>query len=45
MPPLTLTAVFGDRNKLASVPEWLCDSGGLEVLDISHNLVSELPVR
>ncbi|CAB1326350.1 unnamed protein product, partial [Coregonus sp. 'balchen'] len=29
----------------AAIPEWLCEIKKLEVLDLSHNLVTELPAR
>ncbi|XP_062311620.1 PH domain leucine-rich repeat protein phosphatase 1-like isoform X2 [Osmerus eperlanus] len=43
--PECLTLLDASRNKLESVPAWVCDSGKLEVLDVSHNSISELPVR
>lgn len=33
------------RNALERVPDWLCNSSKLEVLDLNHNCVAELPVR
>ncbi|CAM9137345.1 unnamed protein product [Lampetra planeri] len=33
------------ENKLSGVPDWACESSRLEVLDISHNGITELPVR
>uniref|UniRef100_A0A8C7IAK5 protein-serine/threonine phosphatase n=1 Tax=Oncorhynchus kisutch TaxID=8019 RepID=A0A8C7IAK5_ONCKI len=33
------------RNRMEAVPEWLCEIKKLEVLDLSHNLVTELPAR
>lgn len=33
------------RNALERVPDWLCDSSKLEVLDLNHNCMAELPVR
>ncbi|XP_072452240.1 PH domain leucine-rich repeat-containing protein phosphatase 2 [Chiloscyllium punctatum] len=33
------------RNKLESVPDWVCDAKKLELLDVSHNLIAELPLR
>ncbi|XP_046873020.1 LOW QUALITY PROTEIN: PH domain leucine-rich repeat-containing protein phosphatase 1-like [Hypomesus transpacificus] len=41
--PENLTHLDASRNKLASVPAWVCDSGKLEVLDVSRNAISELP--
>ncbi|XP_034035279.1 PH domain leucine-rich repeat protein phosphatase 1-like [Thalassophryne amazonica] len=43
--PESLTAVDLSWNKLSCVPDWLCDSRRLEVLDISHNSVNELPIQ
>lgn len=37
--------LFYDRNKLGCVPDWMCESSKLEVLDINHNSIAELPVR
>lgn len=33
------------RNNLESLPDWLVEAKRLEVLDVSHNLVTELPAR
>ncbi|RXM30626.1 PH domain leucine-rich repeat-containing protein phosphatase 1 [Acipenser ruthenus] len=33
------------RNHLECLPEWVCESKKLEVLDIGHNQICELPVR
>ncbi|XP_048402792.2 PH domain leucine-rich repeat-containing protein phosphatase 2-like isoform X1 [Stegostoma tigrinum] len=33
------------RNRLESVPDWVCDAKKLELLDVSHNLIAELPMR
>lgn len=33
------------RNRLENVPEWVCESRKLEVLDIGHNQICELPAR
>ncbi|XP_059737097.1 PH domain leucine-rich repeat-containing protein phosphatase 1 isoform X4 [Bos taurus] len=33
------------RNCLENVPEWVCESRKLEVLDIGHNQICELPAR
>ncbi|CAF95244.1 unnamed protein product, partial [Tetraodon nigroviridis] len=43
--PETLTDVDLSWNQLRGVPEGLCDGGRMEVLDISHNRVEELPTR
>ncbi|KAM9761349.1 PH domain leucine-rich repeat-containing protein phosphatase 1-like [Menidia menidia] len=42
--PENLTALDLSRNKLGSIPDWVCESSKLEVLDITHNCVTELPV-
>uniref|UniRef100_A0A8C5DR42 protein-serine/threonine phosphatase n=1 Tax=Gouania willdenowi TaxID=441366 RepID=A0A8C5DR42_GOUWI len=33
------------RNHMESLPDWLCEAKKLEVLDMSHNLIAELPAR
>ncbi|KAI2662165.1 PH domain leucine-rich repeat-containing protein phosphatase 2 [Labeo rohita] len=33
------------ENLLEYLPDWVCDSRKIEVLDVSHNLLSELPAR
>lgn len=33
------------RNHMESLPDWLCEAKKLEVLDVSHNLITELPAR
>ncbi|OCT56542.1 PH domain leucine-rich repeat-containing protein phosphatase 2 [Xenopus laevis] len=43
--PLQLTCLEIARNCLASVPEWVCEARKLEVLDLSWNLLTELPLR
>lgn len=30
---------------MESLPDWLCEAKKLEVLDVSHNLIAELPAR
>ncbi|XP_061078527.1 PH domain leucine-rich repeat-containing protein phosphatase 2-like [Conger conger] len=32
-------------NLLECLPDWVCDTRKIEVLDVSHNLLSELPTR
>lgn len=34
-----------DRNLLEYLPDWVCDCRKIEVMDIAHNLLSELPSR
>ncbi|XP_034438093.1 LOW QUALITY PROTEIN: PH domain leucine-rich repeat-containing protein phosphatase 1-like [Hippoglossus hippoglossus] len=43
--PENLTVLDLSWNKLECVPDWVCESSRLEVLDISHNSVTELPIR
>ncbi|XP_044056328.1 PH domain leucine-rich repeat-containing protein phosphatase 1-like [Siniperca chuatsi] len=43
--PENLTVLDLSWNKLECVPEWVCESSRLEVLDINHNSVTELPIR
>uniref|UniRef100_A0A3B3C876 PH domain and leucine rich repeat protein phosphatase 1 n=1 Tax=Oryzias melastigma TaxID=30732 RepID=A0A3B3C876_ORYME len=42
--PENLTFLDLCRNKLRSVPDWVCETSRLEVLDINYNCISELPV-
>lgn len=34
-----------DSNQLQCVPDWACEAKKLEVLDMSYNLLVELPSR
>ncbi|XP_029004896.1 PH domain leucine-rich repeat protein phosphatase 1-like [Betta splendens] len=43
--PENVTSLDLSWNKLECVPDWVCESKRLEVLDISHNSVTELPIR
>ncbi|XP_072297682.1 PH domain leucine-rich repeat protein phosphatase 1 [Eucyclogobius newberryi] len=43
--PSNLSYMDISRNRMESLPEWLCEAKKLEVLDVSHNLVTELPAR
>ncbi|CAK6964502.1 PH domain leucine-rich repeat-containing protein phosphatase 1-like [Scomber scombrus] len=43
--PENLTVLDLSWNKLACVPDWVCESSKLEVLDINHNSVTELPLQ
>ncbi|XP_041647023.1 PH domain leucine-rich repeat protein phosphatase 1-like [Cheilinus undulatus] len=43
--PESLTVLDLSWNKLGSVPDWVCESSRLEVLDINHNSVTDLPVQ
>ncbi|GAB1285317.1 PH domain leucine-rich repeat-containing protein phosphatase 1 [Apodemus speciosus] len=42
---LSYMDVSRELNCLESVPEWVCESRKLEVLDIGHNQICELPAR
>ncbi|XP_053369723.1 PH domain leucine-rich repeat-containing protein phosphatase 2 [Clarias gariepinus] len=43
--PNQLTHMDVSWNVLEYLPDWVCDSRKLEVLDVSHNLLLELPAR
>uniref|UniRef100_A0A8C6UXT0 protein-serine/threonine phosphatase n=1 Tax=Neogobius melanostomus TaxID=47308 RepID=A0A8C6UXT0_9GOBI len=43
--PSNLSYMDISRNRMESVPDWLCEAKKLEVLDVSHNLITELPAR
>ncbi|KAK5869489.1 hypothetical protein PBY51_024198 [Eleginops maclovinus] len=43
--PEKLTILDLSWNKLGCVPAWVCESSRLEVLDINHNFVTELPLQ
>uniref|UniRef100_A0A8D0CEY4 PH domain leucine-rich repeat-containing protein phosphatase 2 n=2 Tax=Scleropages formosus TaxID=113540 RepID=A0A8D0CEY4_SCLFO len=43
--PNQLTHLDLSRNSLEYLPDWVCDTRKIEVLDITHNLLSELPGR
>uniref|UniRef100_A0AAV2JW52 protein-serine/threonine phosphatase n=1 Tax=Knipowitschia caucasica TaxID=637954 RepID=A0AAV2JW52_KNICA len=43
--PSNLSYMDISRNRVESLPEWLCEAKKLEVLDVSHNLITELPAR
>ncbi|XP_078275804.1 PH domain leucine-rich repeat-containing protein phosphatase 1-like isoform X1 [Rhinoraja longicauda] len=43
--PNNLTFMDVSRNRLDSLPEWVCEVKKLEVLDIRHNQICELPPR
>ncbi|XP_064434842.1 PH domain leucine-rich repeat-containing protein phosphatase 1 isoform X2 [Mirounga angustirostris] len=43
--PNYLSYMDVSRNCLENVPEWVCESRKLEVLDIGHNQICELPAR
>ncbi|KAJ7986347.1 hypothetical protein DPEC_G00338980 [Dallia pectoralis] len=43
--PENLTLLDVSRNRLDFVPDWVCESIRLEVLNVSHNDIQDLPVR
>ncbi|CAN9500761.1 unnamed protein product [Ophioblennius macclurei] len=43
--PEHLTLLDLSWNQLGCVPDWVCESSRLEVLDINHNCIAELPVQ
>uniref|UniRef100_A0A8D0CYW9 PH domain leucine-rich repeat-containing protein phosphatase 1-like n=1 Tax=Sander lucioperca TaxID=283035 RepID=A0A8D0CYW9_SANLU len=43
--PENLTVLDLSWNTLGCVPAWVCESSKLEVLDINHNAVTELPIQ
>ncbi|XP_017556179.1 PH domain leucine-rich repeat-containing protein phosphatase 2 [Pygocentrus nattereri] len=43
--PNQLTHMDLSWNLLEYLPDWVCDSRKIEVLDVSHNLLLELPAR
>uniref|UniRef100_A0A8C9N401 PH domain leucine-rich repeat-containing protein phosphatase 2 n=1 Tax=Serinus canaria TaxID=9135 RepID=A0A8C9N401_SERCA len=43
--PGLLTCLELSRNQLQCVPDWACEAKKLEVLDVSYNLLLELPSR
>uniref|UniRef100_A0A8C7TYQ5 PPM-type phosphatase domain-containing protein n=1 Tax=Oncorhynchus mykiss TaxID=8022 RepID=A0A8C7TYQ5_ONCMY len=43
--PNQLTQMDLSRNLLEYLPDWVCDSRKVEVLDVAHNFLSELPAR
>ncbi|XP_036782822.2 PH domain leucine-rich repeat-containing protein phosphatase 2 isoform X2 [Manis pentadactyla] len=43
--PSLLTSLELSRNLLECVPDWACEAKKLEILDVSYNLLTEVPVR
>ncbi|KAI2579560.1 PH domain and leucine rich repeat protein phosphatase 2 [Homo sapiens] len=43
--PSLLTFLDLSRNLLECVPDWACEAKKIEVLDVSYNLLTEVPVR
>lgn len=40
-----MMVLFLDRNLLECVPDWACEAKKLEILDMSYNLLTEVPAR
>ncbi|CAK6436754.1 unnamed protein product [Pipistrellus nathusii] len=43
--PSLLTSLELSRNQLECVPDWACEAKKIEILDVSYNLLTEVPVR
>ncbi|XP_044519061.1 PH domain leucine-rich repeat-containing protein phosphatase 2 isoform X1 [Gracilinanus agilis] len=43
--PSLLTSLELSRNQLEYIPDWVCESKKIEVLDMSYNLLTEIPIR
>nr|XP_054309233.1 PH domain leucine-rich repeat-containing protein phosphatase 2 isoform X3 [Pongo pygmaeus] len=43
--PSLLTSLDLSRNLLECVPDWACEAKKIEVLDVSYNLLTEVPMR
>ncbi|KAM5262396.1 PH domain leucine-rich repeat-containing protein phosphatase 2 isoform 2-T2 [Ctenodactylus gundi] len=43
--PSLLTSLELSRNLLECVPDWACEAKKLEILDVSYNLLTEVPLR
>ncbi|XP_023379431.1 PH domain leucine-rich repeat-containing protein phosphatase 2 [Pteropus vampyrus] len=43
--PSHLTSLELSRNLLECVPDWACEAKKIEILDVSYNLLTEIPVR
>ncbi|XP_012389746.2 PH domain leucine-rich repeat-containing protein phosphatase 2 isoform X3 [Orcinus orca] len=43
--PSLLTSLELSRNLLECVPDWACEAKKIEILDVSYNLLTEIPVR
>ncbi|XP_029420291.1 PH domain leucine-rich repeat-containing protein phosphatase 2 isoform X3 [Nannospalax galili] len=43
--PSLLTSLELSRNLLECVPDWACEARKLEILDMSYNLLTEIPLR
>ncbi|XP_021558850.1 PH domain leucine-rich repeat-containing protein phosphatase 2 isoform X2 [Neomonachus schauinslandi] len=43
--PSQLTSLELSRNLLECVPDWACEAKKMEILDVSYNLLTEVPMR
>uniref|UniRef100_A0A8C7AKG3 PH domain leucine-rich repeat-containing protein phosphatase 2 n=1 Tax=Neovison vison TaxID=452646 RepID=A0A8C7AKG3_NEOVI len=43
--PSQLTSLELSRNLLECVPDWACEAKKMEILDVSYNLLTEVPLR
>ncbi|XP_059759715.1 PH domain leucine-rich repeat-containing protein phosphatase 2 isoform X2 [Balaenoptera ricei] len=43
--PSLLTSLELSRNLLECVPDWACEAKKIEILDVSYNLLTEIPMR
>ncbi|XP_006860249.1 PREDICTED: PH domain leucine-rich repeat-containing protein phosphatase 2 isoform X2 [Chrysochloris asiatica] len=43
--PSFLTSLELSRNLLECVPDWACEAKKIEILDVSYNLLTEVPLR
>nr|XP_014334847.1 PREDICTED: PH domain leucine-rich repeat-containing protein phosphatase 2 isoform X2 [Bos mutus] len=43
--PSLLTSLELSRNLLECVPDWACEAKKIEILDVSYNLLTEVPMR
>ncbi|XP_062032743.1 PH domain leucine-rich repeat-containing protein phosphatase 2 isoform X1 [Lepus europaeus] len=43
--PSLLTTLELSRNLLECVPDWACDAKKIEIIDVSYNLLTEVPMR
>ncbi|KAM9048554.1 PH domain leucine-rich repeat-containing protein phosphatase 2 [Megaptera novaeangliae] len=43
--PGLLTSLELSRNLLECVPDWACEAKKIEILDVSYNLLTEIPMR
>ncbi|XP_008067761.1 PH domain leucine-rich repeat-containing protein phosphatase 2 isoform X2 [Carlito syrichta] len=43
--PSLLTSLELSRNLLECIPDWACEAKKIEILDVSYNLLTEVPMR